>query len=966
MCALDPDKKITQYSVQNWNMESGLPDNNVLAVRQTRDGYLWIGTQDGLVRFDGFDFRLFTRETSSQLKDNDIRALCEDDNGALWIGTSSGGLTCYNDAEFTSYPAAEYKSLYKIKAIAVDRWGNLWIGSYTEGLTCLSSGKFTNFTTKHGLPHNQVNTIYKDGNRDLWVTTAGGIVKLQEPGNFQVYVSPKDLKALPISSLYKEDTKELWIGTGGGYLFQLKNGIFKFYGAEAGVPYATIPCLYEDGMKNLWIGTDGGGLSRMENGVFSTLSVADGLAAGYISCIYEDREGSLWVGTLDGGLHQLRDSKFTNYTTREGMSHDYIQCIYQDRAGDLLMGTKKGVNRLKLTKETGETGTLTTELTIRQGLLNESVVCLFEDPGGYLWIGAWGGLYRYKDGRLTTLTERDGLSNDRINYIGGDRGGNTWIGTQGGLNRYSPGGGGGGRFRTFTIGEGLSSNMILFIFEDSRGNLWVGTDRGLNRLKDGVIAAFKPEPGLEKYFFRCAHEDNEGTLWFGSDSGLIRLSLKDKETVIHIYNTQSGLIENGVYSILEDDSGYLWLAGKNGISRVGKKELADFSLGKIRGVQPDRYNEKDGMKSRWCTGLSCKSRDGRFWFASTMGMTMIDPHHIKTNKIPPGVVIEKFIVDGELIKIKSFALELAPGTKRLEFYYTAVSFIDPQRIRFKIKLEGYDRDWVEMENLRNTTYTSLAPGQYTFHVTACNPDGEWNERGISLSFYLRPYFYQTAWFYFSVVFFVLLAAFSFYRFRMRRLRARARELEMMVAERTEQLAAANEELSRLSNLDPLTGIANRRRFIEYLTVEWQRAMRSSGAIVMIMIDVDFFKKYNDTYGHQAGDECLKKVAGVIASAARRPGDLAARYGGEEFAAVLSDASNEGACKAAENIQAGVAALEIPHSSSATGFVTISLGVSLTVPRQGQRMENLISLADRALYKAKEEGRNRVCFAPPGA
>ncbi len=366
------------------------------------------------------------------------------------------------------------------------------------------------------------------------------------------------------------------------------------------------------------------------------------------------------------------------------------------------------------------------------------------------------------------------------------------------------------------------------------------------------------------------------------------------------------------------------------------------------------------------------------WFPTSVGVAVIDPNSIKTPDIPPAPVIEKFIADGEIIQVKSFCggpgggflekspLEMAPGKKRLDFYYTAVSFIDPQKIRFKIKLEGYDSDWVDVGALRNTAYNGLAPGHYTFTVTACNQDGKWNAEATSLSFYLRPYFYQAVWFYVSVVFFALLAAFSFYRFRVRRLRARARELEMMVAERTEQLAAANKESSRLSNLDPLIGIANRRRFIEYLTVEWQREMRSSGTIAMVMIDVDFFKKYNDTYGHQAGDECLKKVAGVVASAARRPGDLAARYGGEEFVAVLSDASKEGACKAAENIQTGVEALEIPHSSSATGFVTISLGVSLTVPRQGERKENLISLADRALYMAKEEGRNRVCFVPPEA
>ncbi len=796
--ALDPNKTITQYSVQVSNMESGLPGNSVFAIRQTQDGFLWIGTQDGLVRFDGLNFELYTRGKIPQLKDNVIRALYEDRDGTLWIGTTSGGLTRYREGEFFTYPITEHSDLSRIIAINQDRWGNLWIGSFTGGLTSLRNGKFTTYTTKQGLPHNQVRNIYKDGNGDLWVTTAAGIVKLLEPGSFQVYASQDLLPFLKTVSLYKEETKELWIGTGERGLFRLKNGMVKAYGNEAGIPHLVINSLFEDRMKNLWIGTDGGGLTRMRDGVSITLPGGDGLASGFVYSIYEDREGSLWVGTLDGGLHQLRDNKFTTYTTREGLVHDITNCIYEDRGGSLWIGTKGGLNVLGLKK-----GTSTTILTTRQGLLNNSVKCLFEDPSGYLWIGTWGGLHRFKDGNLTTLTKKHGLSNNRIKCILGDREGNTWVGTENGLNQYNNNN---GQFTTFSTKQGLSSNFIEFIFEESRGTLWIGTDSGLNCLRDGVITTYNPGSGIENNFFRCAYEDHEGVLWFGSDNGLTRL--KEKETTFYSYNVQCGLVENYIYSILEDERGYLWLAGRNGISRVRKKELEDFSKGLLKHVQPDPYNEQDGMKSRWCTGSACKTRDGRFWFPTSVGVTMIDPNNIKKNDLPPPLIIKKLIVDGESFIIKSFCgvqgrflqkeplaaggtLELAPGKKRLEFYYTTVSFINPQKIKFKSRLEGYDSDWINMENARSTTYTGLSPGHYTFKVTACNPDGVWNETGASFSFYLEPYFYQTYWFYLLVGLFVFLAVFSLHRFRVKQLRVRERELRLKEMDKIKSRFFAN-------------------------------------------------------------------------------------------------------------------------------------------------------------------------------
>jgi len=802
LTALDPNRRITQYMVQTWNMEGGLPANSIFALQQTRDGYLWIGTQDGLVRFDGHHFELYNSKKTPQLKDNMIRALYEDRNGTLWIGTTSGGLSRYKEGEFYTYTTTKYKTLEGISAIDEDRWGNLWIGSFTMGLTCLSAGQFATYTTDEGLPSNQVRCIYKDGNGDLWVSTTAGIVKLVKPGVFQCYVTQDLLSDYKTVCLYEEGKKELWIGTGDRGLFRLKNSTSISYGTEAGIPHLTIICLYRDSMKNLWIGTDGGGLTRMTNGKLSTLSVNDGLASGFVYSICEDREGSLWLGTLDGGLHQLRDSIFTTYTTSEGLAHNYIDCIYEDRAGRLWIGTKGGLSQLDL-----KTQTLTTVLTTRQGLLNNFIQCLWQDSAGHLWIGTWGGLHRFKDGKLTTLTKKQGLSDNRVFCLLKDRQESTWIGTANGLNRLDKN----GTLTVFTRNEGLSSNLVQVIHQDRKGTLWIGTDAGLNRYARGVITAYKPLPGSESHYIRCAYEDSRGTLWFGTESGLIRMREKNTTWHMYTYTSQNGLIENVIYSILEDEEGYLWLGGQNGVSRVSKQELEDVSTGKIKQIRVKSFNEEDGMKSRWCTGIGCKTRDGRFWFPTSVGVAVIDPHQTGTDTPSPQLIIEKLIADGETIKnfcggsrgavfIKSAPLaaggilKLSPGKKRLEFYYTAASFIKPGKIRFKLKLAGYDRDWVEVGTARSTTYTGLSPGDYTFNVTACNPDGEWSREGASISFYLRPYFYQTVWFYIFAVLVILLAAFSFYRYRVRQLRAREKELGVLVKVRTRDLQERNLEL----------------------------------------------------------------------------------------------------------------------------------------------------------------------------
>ena len=731
------------------------------------------------------------------LKSNDIRVLYEDHNGVLWIGTSTGGLTRFKDGEFFTYPAVENNALSRIKAIAEDRTGNLWIGSYSGGLTYLMNGQFTTYTSKNGLSDNQMRFIYQDENRDLWVTTSTGIVKILKPGVFETVASNDLLPCLKTAALYEVRTGNLWIGTGEDGLFSLKNGTVSACETGAGIISSAINTLYKDKQGNLWIGTDGSGLLRINR--------SDGLNCGSVYSITEDNEGSLWVGTLDRGVFQLRDSKFITYTVGEGLSHNFVRCIYEGQGNTTWIGTDGGLNCIK-------NGKITTVLTTGKGLLNNTVTCLSEDAAGNLWIGTWGGLHMFKAGKLTTFTVKNGLSDTRIKCIYNDRRGNgrnVWIGTENGLNRYDPVT---GKFAVFDMEQGLNGDSVQFIYEDGRGRLWIGANNGINRFIDGKFSAY-PLPLAEgNLSFQCIYEDKEGTLFLGTDKGLIRLrgEIVDR------------LTENDVCTIQGDGIGYLWLGGRKGISRIALKELAEFVPGKSRPVYVETFDEADGLKSPCVIGVGCRTQDGRLWFATSMGAAVINPDHIKKDTRTLSPIIEKLMVDGEIIRTKVFQgraargtsqvienkppwppeaayLELAPGKKRLDIYYTAVSFIDPQGIKFRVKLEGYDDDWVDVGGQRNAVYNGLTPGRYTFKVAAYN-DGIWSAETVLLSFYLRPYFYQTIWFYIIAILFVLAAVFSLYHIRVGRLKAREKELNELVRSRTVELEAQSVKLKEMDKI----------------------------------------------------------------------------------------------------------------------------------------------------------------------
>ncbi len=788
---LDPKKSITQYSHDIWQYDQGLPQSAIQALVQTPEGYIWIGFEEGLARFDGVQFTLFHKGNTPEISYNNIFTLIVAGDSSLWLGTNGGGLIRLKAGKFTAYTTKEGLSNDIVRTIHEDRQGNLWIGT-NSGLNCLKNGTFTVYTTKDGLPNDAVLSVYQDRQSNLWIGTNGGGLACMKDGQFTHYTSQADLASDVVTAIHEDNAGNLWIGTHGG-LHRRSNDKFALYSTKEGLANNFVRAIYEDRAGSLWIGTNGGGLNRLYNGRFETFATKDGFSNDFVRAICEDKEGSLWIGTYGGGLNRLRDGKFTNYSTSHGLSNNMVWSIYEDKSSNLWFGTDRGLNRLK-------DGEITVYST-REGIPAHVITALHEDRAGNLWVGTeGGGLVRKRDAAFTIYTTQNGLSNNFVRFIHEDRNGDLWIGTDAGLNHFED-----GRFKAYTKADGLSNNELTCVYEDRAGNIWIGTRTGgLNRFKGGKFAVYTSANGLASDLVRCLYEDDEGNLWIGTNGGGLS---RYKDGKFFSFTTKEGLFDDVAFQILEDGRGNFWMNCNRGIFRVNKQDLEDLARGKIKAVTSVAYGKADGMKTNECNGglgqpSTWKTRDGKLWFSTIAGAAMIDPNHIKLNMLPPPVLVERIVVDNHPVQTERRP-KLPAGSKNLEFHYTGLSFLAPQKVQFKYKLEGYDEEWVEAGARRVAYYTNISPGDYTFRVIACNNDGVWNEIGAATAFYLNPFFYQTKLFYFLCLVAFVLTGVSAYRYRARQIRSReAREalrqaneaLETRVQERTTDLIRANESL----------------------------------------------------------------------------------------------------------------------------------------------------------------------------
>ena len=707
--ALEPTTPLSGYGRQSWVMENGLPQNTVKAIAQTSDGFVWLGTEVGLVRFDGNTFVVFDQNSKPALPGNDVRCLLAANDGALWVGTS-------------------------------------------DGLARLKDGSITTFTTANGLPSNSIRAIQQGWEDIVNVSTQNGSVAIKGSRVTPLLVDWND-GPRPLFHIQLPNKADVSVHTTQVYIVE-KDHAQQTLVVGKDLPGTRIQAAYADREGGLWIGTNGGLVRWTDNksgNKIDRFPVTDPLASASILSFLEDREGNIWVGTETGGLHILRDERFRTFGAREGLSSDATTTVVEDNAGTLWIGTSgSGLNAFT---HNGSSFTKVKILDVRNGLYSDVILSLAAAPNGDIWVGTPDGLNRVHNGVVSPFTSADGLPDEFIRSLLVDADGSLWIGTRRGLAHWNPSAHG-NQMDIFTQATGLGSDLVGAMARDTHGNLWVATLAGLSRIQDlqikgngkPSISNFTASDGLSSNVITALLPRKDGTLLIGTNGQ--GWNLWDGQHFSPV--ASPGLNRTAIHAILDDEHGHLWFATASGIARCD----CDMAGGCSHWME---FSPADGLRGREMATNShpsaWRSRDGWLWFATPKGLVAIDPAHFPVNTVPPPVALIRFAADDvDQPLFEADRLKVQAGHNHFQFDYAGLSFTAPQKVRYRYMLEGFDHQWTEAGARRSAYYTNIPPGNYTFRVQAANNDGLWNNDGTALAFTLRPHFYQTVWFY------ILLAA----------------------------------------------------------------------------------------------------------------------------------------------------------------------------------------------------------------
>jgi signal transduction histidine kinase/ligand-binding sensor domain-containing protein len=753
--ALNPRRALTQYTRTVWTQEHGLPQDTIRAVTQTKDGYLWLGTDEGLAQFDGYDFVVFNRENGS-LPSNSVGALWAARDGGLWIGTS-GGLTFYRDRKFTTYTRKDGLADIFISSITEDQSGAVWMAAGIF-VSRFQDGKFTNYSPGENLPIESPRAVYLGRDGALYVAGFAGVAR-REGNRFVSVIGPAEVGGDIVTNLTQDHSGNLWVAGPSGLLMRTPAGKLRQFQTKDGLPDNFVRSLWEDRDGNVWAGTNGG-LARLENGRFVSNPVATASERDWVRCIYEDTEGNLWVG-MNSGLNRFRDDIFTMYGEAEGLPSDEPTTVYQDQRSRIWIGFHdRGLVELG----NGKPRVYTT----RDGLPSNEIFSIREDHDGDLLIATREGPSRMHDGRFIKQVIDDPL-NRRLSFdYLEDHAGRFWAALPAGLSELQD-----GKARNVIPGGPLLNDAFVILCETRDGSLWAGSyAQGLWHLKDGQSKLYTITDGLSSNEIRSLVDDRDGTLWIGTFGGGLN-ALRNG----HFFSitAKEELLSDNISHVEDDGHGSLWLSTTRGICRVRKQDLNDYIAGKIKSVPPVNYGVADGLRSAQCAPGYPTSRggtqtaDGRLWFPTSRGLAVFDPNE-KAPEVDATVVhLLDVLLDGRSIATNKPAV-LPPGDGRVQFRYTGINLSTPERVRYSYRLEGLDRDWVNSVARRVTNYNSLPHGHYRFVVRAGLPGGPSSE--TSFSFVLEPHFYETAWFRYLCAALAAAAIWGLFRLRVRQIRER--------------------------------------------------------------------------------------------------------------------------------------------------------------------------------------------------
>ena len=978
----------------------GSEEPSMLAVLQDQRGFMWIGTQsNGLYRYDGYRPTKYRSKAGDprSLPSDRVAALFEDRQGRLWAGTQDGLVRFHPESnDFTLHVApAGPQNGRIIKAIVSDGKDGMWLATW-GGLQHFdpASGAFQlhvhDAARPDSLASNDINALAVDSRGGVWAATWPGGLDYLAPGTRDFVHHRVDLGRDPnargniVRALQFDRDGILWIGTEAGVLRWDSRQPWEQRQAVPS-PDSRVTSFYIDREGTLWATTLSAGLLRWDRASqrFQQFSHHSddpySLPSDNLRAVVQDRGGMLWVASYTDGLAlaNLSSAGFTRHLPfrvdgQDGRANNALLSMARARDGKLWLGGNLGVALydpqqgavLRRYQADGKPGALS----------NNIVYSVYQQPDGVLWVGTANGLNRLDQpgGRFRHI-HFGNTASDFINAIAPGRDGVLWLGTGNSLVRYDA------RrdqqqlyFHDPRQPHGPSIGGASVVLEDRRGRVWLGSE-----FNGGGLQMFNPASGKFRALRGggpegmiddnvCAlHEDAAGRLWVGTSRGLMQLEEgADGSLRLRSYAAAMGRLK--ALSIQSDAQGRIWVSTLAGLYRVNPANGA-----------AQLFTAADGMTDGFTTNTSAAGAGGQLYFGGVHGMTGVAPPAVRSASVPPLVAItdiklfnhsvlegglgEHAQLEGPLTAPRALVLSSQANAFTIEF--AALHYTEPAHNRYVYQLEGFDPDWQEADaEHRAATYTNLNPGQYTFRVRAANHHGNWSEEAATLRVTIKPPFWQTLWFRLLAGALVLGTLWGLYRWRIRRLTRHQARLEQLVAARTTELEASNRKLEALSMTDGLTGVGNRRGFDLALEAEWRRASRTGQALALLMLDVDYFKKYNDRYGHLAGDATLRAVAQLLTEHGRRSADLVARYGGEEFVLLSAASNSTDAIGVAEAICQALARLNLPHEDSPFGRVTVSIGVAVLQPDEHNRPELLLRRADEALYRAKQRGRNQALLA----
>jgi len=734
-----------RFVIKSWGTEAGLPQNNVNAIVQTRDGYLWLGTQGGLARFDGVRFMVFG--LAEGLPSIQVLALHEDRAGQLWVGTMGGGLSRVRDGSFETFSSELGLADVDVNCFAEDAENRLWIGT-SAGLNLWQENKFIQLEALDALGRSPIRDLLCQRSGAMWIATSRGLFEFKDGKLSEIIGPPADEKITSIRSMLEDRTGNIWASIGNGKVLCRRTNSWVIFNESSGLPFAYISSLAETEDGTIWAGSLDEGLYYLRDDRFWVVREKDGLSGDAIRSLLADREGHLWVGTRSAGLNRLTQKKLIVVGAQVGLTNEFVRAVAESADGTLWVATIGGGMYRgwpgRFESVACVVGTITYPFF-------ESVVALRDES---IWWGGGGGvLFQWKDNQIATNYTRfsmEWLQDAGVTALREDVQEGFWIGTtRGRLLRMRN-----GEFHAIT--NRVARGALIALEQEKDGTLWVGSVAGgLVRLGQDGVSSFSTTNGLLSNEIRALHFDKEGTLWVGTGGGgLSRL----KQGRLESFTARQGLGDDTVSQILEDDKGRLWLGCNRGIFRVDKDELDALVAGKIKLLHSRAFGTGEGMPVEECSGLFCpaglKMKSGRLCFSTVKGLVLIDPNEPELDVRPPNVLIEEVLVDGKVRQpqretnsaVSEYSLTIPPGKRDLEFHYTGLSFAAPGKVQFRYQLKDYDQEWKEAGPGRVANYQRIPPGNYVFQVAGCNANNVWTETPASIAIAVQPYFWEMRWF----------------------------------------------------------------------------------------------------------------------------------------------------------------------------------------------------------------------------